>query len=196
VIVFSDYQCPSCRRINQATHQISAEFPGEVRLELWHHALPTHRAAEIAAAAAIAAQRQGRFWERHDKIFGNKQRLDEARWSNWPRTRLDLAKFRSDMSDPALRERIRKEGARADALGAPNTPGFVINGKVSQGWASWPNFRLRVEREVNAAKALAEQGMGHLEIWEQRALENQIDSETYEHYRNAVLLPRAPTPSD
>jgi protein-disulfide isomerase len=107
----------------------------------------------------------------HDKIFGNRQRLDEARLEQFAQELgLDLAKFRADMSDPAVRERIRKEGALADALGAPNTPGFVINGKVSQGWASWPNFRLRVEREVNGVGVTGNRGMGHLEIWEQRAV--------------------------
>lgn len=197
IVLFSDYQCPSCRRMNQASHQIAAEFPGEVRLELWHHALPTHPAAETAAAAAIAAQRQGRFWEMHDKIFGNKGRLDAARLEQFAQELgLDLEKFRSDMSDPSVRERIRKEGALADALGAPNTPGIVINGKVGQGWASWPSFRLKVEREVAAAKALAEQGMDPFEIRNQRAIENNDNSETYEQYRNAILLPRTPAATE
>jgi hypothetical protein len=164
-----------------------------VRLELWHHALTTHAAAETAAAAAIAAQHQGRFWEMHDKIFANKGRLDVARLEQFAQELgLDLAKFRSDMSDPAVRERIREEGALATALGAPNTPGFVINGKVSQGWARWPNFRLRAEREVAVANALAEQGLDAFEIRNQRAIENNDNSETYELFRNAILLPGAP----
>jgi len=197
VVLFSDYQCPSCRRMNQASHQIAAEFPGEVRLELWHHALPTHPAAEVAAAAAIAAQRQGRFWEMHDKIFGNKQRLDGARLEQFAQELgLDLAKFRSDMSDPAVRERIQKEGALADALGAPNTPGIVINGKVSQGWGSWQSFRLRVEQEVAAAKALADQGMDPFVIRNQRAIDNNDNSATYELYRNAILQPGNPAATE
>jgi protein-disulfide isomerase len=193
IMVFSDYQCPSCRRINQATHQIAAEFPGEVRLELWHHPLPSHKAAEIAAVAAVAAQRQGRFWEMHDRIFANKERLDEARLEALAQELgLDMDGYRADVKDPAVLERVRSEAELAVALGAINTPGFVINGKVKQGWASWPNFRSIVGKEVAAANALAEQGMDPSEIRNQRAIENNDNSETYEAYRSAVLEPRAP----
>ena len=69
IVLFSDYQCPSCRRVSQATHQISAEFPGEVRIEVWHRPLPSHSNAELAAIGAIAAQKQGEFWPMHDLIF-------------------------------------------------------------------------------------------------------------------------------
>jgi hypothetical protein len=72
----------------------------------------------------------------------------------------------------------------------------VINGKVSQGWGSWPSFRLRVEREVAAAKALADQGMDPFEIRNQRAIENNDNSETYELYRNAVLQPGTPATTE
>lgn len=192
VIVFSDYQCPSCRRSNQATHQIAAEFPGEVRLELWHHPLSSHPAAEIAAVAAVAAQRQGRFWEMHDKIFANRTRLDSARLEQLAQEiGLDMDQYRSDFKDPSALERVRRESEVAVALGAPNTPGFVINGKVSQGWASWGVFKMRVGQEVDAATALAEQGMDPVEIRNQRAIDNNSDSETYQTYRNAVLLPGA-----
>ena len=76
IILFNDYQCPSCRRVSQATHQISAEFPGEVRMEVWHRALSMHKKAEIAARAAVAAQQQGKFWEMHDMIFSSPAKME------------------------------------------------------------------------------------------------------------------------
>src|SRR5712671_8038228 len=42
VVVFSDFQCPVCRRSADATDQIAEEFPGEVRVEFWQHALSMH----------------------------------------------------------------------------------------------------------------------------------------------------------
>jgi protein-disulfide isomerase len=188
IVLFSDYQCPSCRRVTQATHQISAEFPGEVRIEVWHHALAMHGKAETSAAAAVAAQKQGKFWEMHDLIFQNQDSLDVPDLEQHAQTLgLDMDRFRKDMNDPAIRQRIQQEGALADSLGAPATPGWVINGKVSQGWGSWGAFRTRIAREVEAAGKLAAQGMDAEQIREQRAIDNLTDSESYALYRTNIL---------
>ena len=110
VIIFADYQCPACRRASQATHQIAAEFPGDVRMEFWNHPLASHRNADLAAAAGIAAQQQGKFWEMHDILFENSKHDMATLEQHAQDMGLDLEKFRSDMNDPAVKERIRKEG--------------------------------------------------------------------------------------
>jgi len=99
IVLFSDYQCPSCRRVTQATHQISAEFPGEVRIEVWQHPLAMHQNAEGAAEAAIAAQKQGKFWEMHDMMFQNQSSLKLANLEQYAEDLgLDMDQFRSDMN--------------------------------------------------------------------------------------------------
>ena len=95
----------------------------------------------------------------------------------------------ADMNNPEIEERIRQESASAEALGALATPGFLINGKVHVGWGSWNSFRRKVERELTAANVLAEQGMDPVEIQYERAFENNTESESFELYRTAVLLP-------
>jgi protein-disulfide isomerase len=195
IVMFSDYQCPACRRARLATHQISAEFPGEVRIELWHRPIPSHRAAETAALAAVAAQRQGQFWEMHDKIFTNKGGLDVPKLEQFAEAMgLDLDQFRADMNDPAVKERVQAENALAEAIAANGTPAFVINGNVKYGWGSWWSFRANVGQELTAANALAEQGLEPLEIQRQRAAENFEDPEKYELYL-ANVIPENITPS-
>jgi protein-disulfide isomerase len=189
IILFSDYKCPACRRVSPATQQISAEFPGEVRIEVWHRPLAMHAGADTAAAAAVAAQRQGKFWEMHDRIIENTGPLDVARLEEFAvELGLELDQFRSDMNDPSVMERIRKENAMAEAMGAVKTPGWLINGKVSEGWGSWRSFRTRVEQELTAANALAVEGMDPMEIQRQRAAANLENPEKYELYRTGVLL--------
>lgn len=189
VILFSDYQCPSCRRISPATQQISSEFPGDVRIEVWQRPLAMHAAAQIAAAAAIAAQQQGKFWEMHDLIINNRGPLNITKLEQFAADLdLDLDQFRAAMNDPAVEERIRDENATAEALGAIRTPGWVINGKVSEGWGSWRGFRQKVERELTAANVLAEAGMDPMKIQVQRAEVNFNDPDKFELYRKRVLL--------
>ena len=190
IIMFIDYQCIHCRRATQATHQISAEFPGEVRIEVWQHPLYSHKNAEMAARAALAAQQQGKFWEMYDKIYSSPAKMDLADLERYAvELDLNMDQFRADMNNPAIKERIHREGALADALGARATPGILINGKVYVGWGSWKNFRRNVERELAAANVLAEQGMDPAEIQYERAFENNTDSASFELYRVAVLQP-------
>ena len=158
-------------------------------MEFWNHPLALHRNADLAAAAGIAAQRQGKFWEMNDLLFQNPKHDVATLEQHAQALGLDLHKFRSDMIDPEVIERIQEESALADALGAPATPGYVINGKVGQGWGSWRGFRSVVQRELNAANALAAQGMTSAEIRNQRALDNNVDSEVYELYRVNFLEP-------
>lgn len=187
VIVFADYKCPACRRASQATHQIAAEFPGEVRMEFWNHPLASHKDADLAAAAGVAAQQQGKFWEMHDLLFESGKHDMATLEKHALDLGLDLEIFRADMNDPALKERIAKEGALTEDLGAANTPSYLVNGKVYMGWGSWGSLKRKVERELKAANALAEEGMDSTEIRSQRELDNFEDSEMYELYRVGVI---------
>lgn len=187
VIIFADYKCPACRRASQSTHQIAAEFPGEVRMEFWNHPLASHKDADLAAAAGVAAQQQGKFWEMHDMLFESGKHDMPTLEQHAQDLGLDLDQFRSDMSDPALKERIAKEGALTVALGAANTPSYLVNGKVYMGWGSWGSLKRKVERELKAANVLAEEGMDSTEIRSQRELDNFEDSEMYELYRVGVI---------
>src|SRR5215510_6382413 len=152
VTVYSDFQCPVCARATDATHQISEEWPGQVRVEFRQHPLAMHANAENAAVASLAAHRQGKFWEYHDTLFAHQAALDAASLETYAReVGLDLTRFRKDYADPALRTRAREEGALADRLGATGTPAFLVNGRLSVGWGSWQSFRAQVEQELAAA---------------------------------------------
>jgi protein-disulfide isomerase len=190
VVVFSDFQCPVCKRCADATDQIAEEFAEEVRVEFWQHALPTHQSAENAAVASLAAQRQGRFWDYHDELFRNQSRLDLASLESYAQALgLDLDKFRADYQDPALRERVKRESEVAEKMGATGTPAFSINGKVNVGWGSWSSFRSNVERELAEARKAEVAGTRLPDIAGERAKVLITDPAKLETYLAAVLPP-------
>lgn len=195
VIVFSDFQCPVCKRSADATEQIAEEFPGEVRVEFWQHALASHTSAENAAVASLAAQRQGKFWEYHDLVFRNQGAIDFASLIRYAeQLELDMAQFNSDYADPALRLRVKSEGAFADKFGATSTPAFMINGKVHVGWGSWSGFRSDVERELAEAKKLEAEGTPVDQLAELRAQAAIQDAVLLAAYRDEVLHEAPPPP--
>jgi protein-disulfide isomerase len=188
VTVFSDFQCPVCRRSADATQQIAEEFPGEVRVEFWQHPLANHPRAEEAAAASLAAQRQGKFWEFHDEVFRNQSAIDPASLDRYAvELGLDLGRFKNDCASAELHARAKSEGAAAERLGAKNTPSFMINGMLRSGWGSWSGFRGDVERELAAARMLEEQGTPIEQIVERRAEAQIEDPELLGAYRELVL---------
>ncbi len=188
VLIVSDYQCPVCRRAVDATHQIAEEFPGEVRVVFWNNALEMHRNAKAAALAGLAAHRQGKFWEMHDKLFENQAALDAISLETYAQTLgLDMEAWKKDIADPALDARVNSEGAMATALEARGTPAFVVNGKVQVGWGSWNGFKGMVERELTDARALKAQGKTPAQIREQRARENSANEAAFTAYKSGYL---------
>lgn len=158
VYVFSDFQCPVCRRVAEPLKQLARDFGDDVQIVWMNHALPSHPRAGAAARAAIAAQRQGKFWEYHDLLF-DKQQLGDADLTAYAETLgLDLAKFAADMADPAVAAQVEYEGALAEAMGIRGTPGFVVNGQKTVGWGSYLGVKSQVQRALDVAKALETAG--------------------------------------
>jgi protein-disulfide isomerase len=188
VIVFSDFQCPVCRRSADATQQIAEEFPGEVRVEFWQNPLAMHQNAENAAVASLAAQRQGKFWEYHDEVFRNQAALDAVSLARYAeQLGLDVPRFNADYGAPELRARAKAEGAVAEKFGARSTPAFMVNGKVHIGWGSWSGFRADVERELAEARRLEAQGTPIEQLADRRAQAQIEDPELLRAYREQVL---------
>jgi protein-disulfide isomerase len=192
LVVYSDFTCPVCRRSAPATRQIVEEWPGDVRLEFRQFAPASHRFAAYTAAAAVAAQRQGKFWELHDVFFASDASLTEAAIPGLAaRAGLDMERFTRDYADPAVRARVDAETAEAGRVGAYATPSFLINGSVIVGWASWQGFRTRIAQELTAVDALLAEGVPLREVHARRARVALPDDAKFDAYRTAVIEPLA-----
>ena len=107
-----------------------------MRLVFRHYPLTwEHPASSLAARAAEAAARQGKFWEMHDELFRNPGMLHrEALYAHAASAGLDIGRFGTDIEDAALVDRIQRDVAsgrpaiistnknRTATLVAPNTP--------------------------------------------------------------------------
>ena len=136
LIFFTDYQCPVCPRAARELDRLVADFDGKLRVELHHNPLAMHKYAYDAAAAAKAAQRQGKFWEYHEALLKSRSFDREALVGIAAGLGLDRAAFVRDFDDPKLRQEVTAESKEAYEANAHGTPGFLINGHVEVGWAS------------------------------------------------------------
>ncbi|HAN32339.1 MAG TPA: thioredoxin [Myxococcales bacterium] len=159
IIEVSDFQCPFCSRVGPTMKKIKATYKDQVRIVWINNALSFHNRAKPAALAALAAHRQGKFWEMHDKLFANQRALTDENFKKWAgELKLDAAKFDKDMKDAVLGKQVDREQLAANALGARGTPGFFINGKLLSGAQPFPAFKKEIDAALEGAKKLRDAG--------------------------------------
>ncbi len=151
VNVFSDFQCPVCKRSADPIKQLAADFPGKVKVYFRNNALEMHGRSKPAALAAFAAKRQGKFWQYHDKLFATGALDDASLESAAKELGLNVEQWKKDMADPKAAERLAEESKWANDLGATGTPGFFVNGSRQVGWGSYMALKSMVAREVEKA---------------------------------------------
>ncbi|WP_437588537.1 DsbA family protein [Sorangium sp. So ce1000] len=130
IVVWSDFECPSCGRAVPVIDEIVERHAPYVRLIHKVYPLRSHPHAEAAARAAIAAHRQGRYWPMEHLLFENQQRLEEKDLIGYAqKVGLDMARFRADMAGEPAAQVIARDKAEADRAGLSGTPFIIINGR-------------------------------------------------------------------
>src|SRR5262249_4684150 len=114
-----------------------------------------HNFAAKAAEYALAAREQGKFWEMHDKMFGNQQALDEPNLKKYAQEiGVDVNKAAAYIDSGAAKKEIQEDQALAAKVGGNGTPSFFINGIKVSGAQPFANFQQVIDREMTKAKAL------------------------------------------
>lgn len=124
------------------------KYSKEMKLVFKNFPLRNHKFAWPAAIAALAANKQGKFWELHDQLYENYNRLSEQKIREIAQqVDLDMEKFDKDMKDPKLKamvERDFQEGARAGVRGIPT---IFVNGRQLRN-RSFQGFQAAIEKEL------------------------------------------------
>ncbi len=154
LVEISDFQCPFCSRAAETVKQVTEQWKDDVRVIFINQPLSFHKDARPAAVASLAAGRQGKYWEMHDKLFANAKDLTRANFEKWAgELQLDLAAFKKDLEDPALLRHVDEDVAIANGLGVTGTPGFFINGAKLSGAQPFEKFKETIEAELTKAQA-------------------------------------------
>ncbi len=102
-----------------------------------------------AALAAMAADAQGKFWEYHDKLFGNPGKLQHDQLLGYARDlKLDMGRFQTDFDNGRYRGRIDADRSEGSALGVTGTPAFFINGRFLSGAKPFEEFQKVIDAEL------------------------------------------------
>ncbi len=130
IVMFSDFQCPSCSATHPILDRAIAEYPGKIRFVVRDFPLESiHENAFSAALAANAAAKQGKFFEYIDLLYGDQEDLGKETYLRFAeKLGLNQKKFELDLDDKAAADEIRKDIADGDKYGVNGTPTVFING--------------------------------------------------------------------
>lgn len=139
---FSDFQCPFCSKAQENLKEFMDKHKDNVTLVFKHLPLTRiHPQAIPAAQAAWAAQQQGKFWEYHDALFEQQDKLGEELYLEVANSLgLDIDKFNSDRQSEAATALIEKDVELASKIGVSGTPFFVMNGETLSGAVQLSQF--------------------------------------------------------
>ena len=154
IVEFADFECPGCGKAQPVLEKLLAKYPSQVRLVFKNYPLSIHKHAEKAARAALAAGRQGKFWEMHGKLFEMQPTPpdDLALEKLAKGLGLDMKKFDEDLTSEVIADEVARDRKHGDALDLASTPLIFINGRhydldyfdFSEEFADWIALELEL----------------------------------------------------
>jgi protein-disulfide isomerase len=131
---------------------VLGQYPKEVKVVFKNYPLENHKFAMKAAIAALAAESQGKFWEFHDLLFKDHNRLNDEKIEEIvKKLGLNEQEFEKKTADPQIVQKIRQDYTDGVNAGVSGTPTLFINGKLIRN-RSMEGFREIIGKELGKAQ--------------------------------------------
>jgi protein-disulfide isomerase len=154
LVEYADFQCGHCATLSPLLEKMVQHFKGSLVLYFKPYPLADKGPRLIAAQAALAAHRQGKFWPMAKLLFDE---LDAHTGSGVEalarKLKLDVDRFRAAMKDTSLLKQIERAKIEGVRLGLVGTPTLYFNGKRYQLPKDEKHLWDRVEEELDLLAA-------------------------------------------
>jgi protein-disulfide isomerase len=153
IVVFSDYQCPYCRKMHAELKQVLAT---DSKLRIVYRDWPIFGAPSLEAArVALAARYQGKHAAFNDALMAGPVKLDreairkaaDRAGVDWQRLQADLTRNRA-----AIDASIGRTGQLAETLGLSGTPALVVGDYLIPGAVDAATLRATLQKVRQGAR--------------------------------------------
>ena len=149
IVEFSDFECPFCSRVEPTLAKVREAYGDKVRLVYRQFPLQMHPHAQKAAEASLCANEQGKFWEMHDKMFGDQQGLAvEGLKSKAADLGLDTEKFNQCLDSGKYVDAIKSDIKAGAKAGVNGTPAMFVNGIFINGAVPYEQLSKTIDDEL------------------------------------------------
>jgi protein-disulfide isomerase len=145
LVEFFDYQCPYCKQMAGDLIELAQEDPD---LRIVFKEFPVFGTeSTLAARAALAADKQGKYAEFHLGIMTLRGTPSDAAIMRLAGSLgLDKTRFRADMQSDAIEAIIQENYELAQDIGVRGTPAFIIGNQLIPGAMSAADLRALITR--------------------------------------------------
>jgi protein-disulfide isomerase len=128
LLEYGDYECPHCGRAYGIVKQVQKHFGRRLRFVFRNFPLAQiHPHAQTAAETAEFAGAHGRFWEMHDLLFENQDRLGlPLLLALTEELGLDPQALRDALTAGEFEPRVRRDFLSGVRSGVNGTPTFFV----------------------------------------------------------------------
>ena len=151
LVEFSDFQCPYCKGFVSTINRLKESHGKQVRIVYRQYPIPSlHPSAIKAAEASLCANEQGKFWELHDLMFAEQDKLTVSELKEKAaRLKLNKSKFDNCMDIGRYVEQVQNDMKEGQRAGVTGTPALFINGLPVEGGAvSYETLVKLIEKEL------------------------------------------------
>jgi protein-disulfide isomerase len=152
LVEYGDYECPFCGLAHPVVKLIQQHFGQRLRFVFRHFPLTqAHPNAESAAQSAEFAGTRGKFWEMHDGLYDNQDRLGlPLYFALAGLLGLPELELREALINETYAPKVRADFLGGVRSGVNGTPSFFINGVRHDGTYSFEDLGAAIEMELRA----------------------------------------------
>jgi protein-disulfide isomerase len=154
LLMYGAYECPHCVEGNKVVKEIQQRLGEQLRFAFRHFPRTNvHPHAEAAAEVAEAAGEQNKFWEMHDKLFENYNRLDGDHLIGYAQElALDMEQFDRAITGRVYVGKVREDLQSGIESGVKWTPTYFINGVKHNSSGEFDALLATIESYINSEK--------------------------------------------
>src|SRR5581483_6667005 len=152
----SDFQCPFCKRFHDTTLPVLLKkYEGKIRFAYRDFPISSiHPYAQGAAEAAECAYAQNKFWDYHDLLFQDQQRLTADDLLTYAKQlKLDMTAFKDCLDSRKYAQEVQSDYQAGLTLSINGNPTFFVNGRMLVGAQPLEVFTSYIDAELAAANA-------------------------------------------
>ncbi len=144
LVEFFDYRCPYCKRALPALKELIESDP---KIRIVYKEFPILGSdSVIAARAAIASRKQGKYETFHNALMSSSGSLNHDNIMRIAKkVGLDTGILLKDMADPKINRIISDNRVLARELELSGTPAFIIGDNIIPGLADFPQLARLVD---------------------------------------------------
>jgi protein-disulfide isomerase len=169
IVLFSEFQCPFCKRVEETLSEVQKHYGKDVRLIWKDNPLPFHlRAKPAALFARYVFQKKGNeaFWLAHDDLFASAPALEDADLEKLAvKQGLAWAPIKAQLASDKPHPKLEDSAELAVDFQARGTPHFFINGRRLSGAQPLDSFKKLIDAELAKARALVERGTPRAKVY-------------------------------